>query len=284
MSYRGLNVFDRGSGPPVLKGGGRSPLAATDSGPAGGVTGANLFGIERALVIAQLQQYGVSIEPSSVASTSPDYREFSTAELKTLLQSVRATAASLNELPPAVSSGSSERFKQLFGDLVIMRVDDTTLGDAMNYGNKDPRGGAAGGKTYIELGDGVFDTPEESNGTIRSGDSLTPMDIITHELAHTLNYRFMVNPDGQGAFTDLTSAFIAELKVSTRNGLGFIAGLKDDGSYQYYEALADAIANWTLDAFSSPADPNIATTRTQQMDGLMLLLLQGDESTVQQQY
>jgi hypothetical protein len=94
----------------------------------------------------------------------------------------------------------------------------------------------------------------------------------------------MVNPDGQGDFMDLTSAFTGGLKVNSKNGLGFIAGLKEDGSYQHYEALADAIANWVLGSFSSPADPNIATSRTQQMDELMLLLLQGDESTVQQQY
>lgn len=220
-------------------------------------------------LIQQLNAYGVTV-------TGVNGKEFSDAELDTLLTTVSTMAERLNAAAdPPRPAGDTTLFRQLFGPLEFSRQTSAPSGYATNRGN------IGQGVTQIVVGDQAFSAVNQEGGMPpRTGNNLTTQELLTHEIAHTLNLRQYANdprhPDRE---------FIANWYGRTQPdraeggaGMGFQAGQKVGQEYTGAEQVTDAIANWFLGSFTPGLEGRAARF---QMNHLMGNLIKAaDTATV----
>jgi hypothetical protein len=218
---------------------------------------------DTAALIQQLEAYGVSVAAGD--------KEFRPEELRVLLTTVQDMGDRLNAAArPRVPEGDTTLFKELFGPLKFTREDTARSGYATNRG--EARGD---GVTYIEVGDGAFDSVGVTEGTIptpRTGQYLTTQELLTHEIAHTLNYRLYANDPDRSGPEYIANWYGRTLPdgVAGGGGLGFQAGQKVGEDYTGPEQVTDAIANWFLGSFTSDATGRAARGQMNQLMGNLL--------------
>ena len=214
-------------------------------------------------LIAQILSYGIGIRNSH--ENSGDWSLDEVRQLHGVVESTAEVTGALFKEMYGVDN-KAMAFKALYAPMAIGR-------DGRKYVGPDGRRWYAKNSNGFDLifGDATFFNGTQQASPLRNTKrSFTSEQLIAHEIAHAINWRYRVQPEPGGTLHEVDRYY--ENRVEQSDGLGrhdgytFGAG----SSSEEWETVTDAIASLNMNLFTDNTDGKI---RQKQIKELMKLVI-----------